>query len=95
MFRFYYTIVMRIGSIIHFVPKMRKYAKHPEVYSEEDCHELCKVMIAKVAKTARTTTSYYGLENLPTDGGISCTPTIRASTMPWGSCGDIPAPAAC
>ena len=36
MFRFYYTIVMRIGSIIHFVPKMRKYAKHPEKYSEED-----------------------------------------------------------
>jgi 1-acyl-sn-glycerol-3-phosphate acyltransferase len=69
MFRFYYTIVMRIGSIIHFVPKMRKYAKHPEKYSEEDCHELCKVMIAKVAKTARATTSYYGLENLPEDGG--------------------------
>lgn len=69
MFRFYYTIVMRIGSIIHFVPKMRKYAKHPERYSEEDCHELCKIMIAKVAKTARVTTSYYGLENLPQDGG--------------------------
>lgn len=69
MFRFYYTIVMRIGSIIHYVPKMRRYAKHPERYSEEDCHELCKVMIAKVAKTARTTTSYYGLENLPQDGG--------------------------
>ena len=51
MFRFYYTIVMRIGSIIHFVPKMRKYAKHPEIYSEEDCHELAKIMIAKVAKT--------------------------------------------
>ena len=69
MFRFYYTIVMRIHSIIWFVPKMRKYAKHPEKYSEEDCHELCKVMIAKVAKTARTTTSYYGRENLPADGG--------------------------
>jgi 1-acyl-sn-glycerol-3-phosphate acyltransferase len=69
MFRFYYTIVMRIPSIIRFVPKMRKYARHPERYSEEDCHALCKVMIAKVAKTARTTTSYYGMENLPDDGG--------------------------
>ena len=69
MFRFYYTIVMRIGSIIHFVPKMRKYAKHPELYSEEDCLDLCKVMIRKVAKTARTTTSYHGVENLPEDGG--------------------------
>lgn len=70
MFRFYYTIVMRIGSILYFVPKMRKYAKHPERYSEDDCHELCKTMIAKVAKTARTTTSYYGLENLPEGGYI-------------------------
>lgn len=69
MFRFYYTIVMRIHSIIWFVPKMRKYAKHPERYSEEDCHELCKVMIRKVAKTARATTSYYGTENLPAEGG--------------------------
>ena len=70
MFRFYYTIVMRIHSIIWFVPKMRKYVRHPEKYSEEDCHELCKVMIAKVAKTARATTSYYGLENLPEGGYI-------------------------
>ncbi len=73
MFRFYYTIVMRIGSIMHFVPKMRYYARHPERYSEEDCHALGKVMIRKVARTARTTTSYYGTENLPTDGGyIMC-----------------------
>lgn len=69
MFRFYYTIVTRIHSILWFVPKMRRYAKHPERYSEEDCHKLCKVMIAKVAKTARTTTSYYGTENLPAEGG--------------------------
>ncbi len=69
MFRFYYTIVMRLGSILHFVPKMRRYAKHPERYSEEDCHKLCHVMIAKVAKTARVTTAYYGQENLPAEGG--------------------------
>jgi 1-acyl-sn-glycerol-3-phosphate acyltransferase len=69
MFRFYYVIVMRIGSILHFVPKMRKYAAHPERYSEEDCHALCKTMIRKVARTARTTTSHYGAENLPEEGG--------------------------
>ncbi len=69
MFRFYYTVVMRIGSIIHFVPKMRHYAAHPERYAEEDCHALSRVMIAKVAKTARATTTCHGLENLPTEGG--------------------------
>lgn len=69
MLRFIYVIIMRIGSIIHFVPKMRKYARHPERYTEEDCHALAKIMIRKVAKTARTTTSVYGVENLPAEGG--------------------------
>ncbi len=69
MLRFIYVIIMRIGSIIHFVPKMKKYAKHPERYSEEDCHELAGIMIRKVAKTSRITTRVCGLENLPREGG--------------------------
>ncbi len=69
MIRFYHTVGLRIGSILYYIPTMRRYAKHPERYSEEDCHELAKVMIAKVVKTARTTTTAYGLENLPQDGG--------------------------
>lgn len=69
MFRFYYTIVMRTGSILHYVPKMRRYAKHPEQYTEEDCHDLCCVMIDKVARTAHASTTYYGIENLPAEGG--------------------------
>ncbi len=69
MLRLIYVIIMRIGSIIHFVPKMRKYARHPERYSEEDCHELAKVMIRKVAKTARIQATVYGTEHLPAEGG--------------------------
>ncbi len=69
MLRFIYVIIMRIGSIIHFVPKMRKYARHPERYSEEDCLALAKIMIRKVAKTSRITTRVFGLENLPREGG--------------------------
>lgn len=69
MLRFIYVIIMRIFSIMYFVPKMRKYAKHSETYSEEDCLELAKIMIRKVAKTSRIKTSVYGLENLPATGG--------------------------
>lgn len=69
MLRLIYVIIMRIGSIIHFVPKMRKYARHPERYSEEDCHELARIMIRKVAKTARVHASVYGTEHLPSQGG--------------------------
>ncbi len=70
MLRLIYVIVMRIGSIIYFVPKMRKYARHPERYSEEDCHELSRVMIRKVAKTARITRELHGLEHIPEQGGF-------------------------
>ncbi|MBQ9779900.1 MAG: 1-acyl-sn-glycerol-3-phosphate acyltransferase [Clostridia bacterium] len=70
MLRLIYVIIMRIGSIMYFVPKMRKYARHPEIYTEEDCHELAKVMIRKVAKTARITTKVYDAENLPSEGGF-------------------------
>ena len=69
MLRFVYVIMMRIGSILWFVPKMRKYAKHPERYSEEDCHRLAGIMIRKVAKTSRIKTRVYGVENLPRGEG--------------------------
>ena len=69
MLRLIYVIIMRIGSILHFVPKMRKYARNPERYSEKDCHELAKIMIRKVAKTARIYAKVYGVEHLPGEGG--------------------------
>ena len=70
MLRLIYVIIMRIGSIVYFIPKMRKYARHPEKYTDEDCHELAGVMIGKVAQTARITTEVYGRENLPAEGGF-------------------------
>lgn len=78
MLRFIYVIIMRIGSIMHFVPKMRKYAKHPERYSEEDCLELAKVMVRKVAKTSRITTRVFGREHLPAEGGYILFPNHQS-----------------
>ena len=69
MLRFIYVIVLRIFSIMYFVPKMAYYAKHPEKYSEEDCYRLAQGVMERVRKTARTTTEYVGTENLPQEGG--------------------------
>ncbi len=69
MLRFIYVIVMRIFSIMYFVPKMSYYAKHPEKYSEEDCYRLAQAVITRVRKTARVTTEYIGVENLPEQNG--------------------------
>lgn len=69
MLRFIYVIIMRIFSIMYFVPKMAYYAKHPEKYSEEDKYKLAQTVINKVRKTARTTTEYFGKENIPAESG--------------------------
>ena len=70
MLRLIYVIIMRIGSIIYFVPKMKKYARYPEIYSDEDCHQLARIMIRKVHKTARVHVSVHGTEHLPAEGGF-------------------------
>ncbi len=54
---------------MYFVPKMSYYAKHPEKYSEEDRYELAQNVIDKVRRTARVTTEYYGVENIPEENG--------------------------
>jgi 1-acyl-sn-glycerol-3-phosphate acyltransferase len=48
---------------------MAYYAKHPEKYSEEDCYCLAQEVIRRVKKASRVTTEYYGVENLPSEGG--------------------------
>lgn len=69
MLRFVYVIIMRTFSIIYFVPKMSYYAKHPEKYSEEERYALARKILKKVRTTARITTEYHGLENLPSKNG--------------------------
>jgi len=69
MLRFIYVIIMRMGSIIYFIPKMRRYIKRPHKYTPEDCDRLAKKMIRKVAKTSRIRTRVFGLEHLPKEAG--------------------------
>ena len=65
MLRFYLVIILSIGAILYFVPKMAYYAKHPEKYSEQDCYNLAREVIRRVKKTGKITTEFYGVENLP------------------------------
>lgn len=92
MLRLIYVVIMRIFSIMYFVPKMRKYARHPEKYSEEDCHELAKIMIRKVAKTSRITTDVYGLEHLPAEQGYLLCPNHQSKFDALGIMNEHPRP---
>lgn len=69
MLRFIYVIIVCIFQIIYFVPKMAKYAKHTEKYSEGDKYALAQNVMRRVQRAGRITTEYFGLENIPEDGG--------------------------
>lgn len=69
MLRFYFVIIVNIFFIIYYVPKMARYARHTEKYSEKECYELAIKVIKRVQKSARITTEYYGTENLPENDG--------------------------
>ena len=69
MLRFIYVIVMRTFSIMYYVPKMAYYARNPQKYSELDKYLLAQIVMDKVRKTAKVTTHYYGVENLPKESG--------------------------
>ena len=69
MLRFVYAIVVNIFRILYYAPKMSYYAKHPEKYSSEDKYALAQKLIDTVKRTARITTEYHGVENLPEGGG--------------------------
>ena len=70
MIRFLWVIFVNLLHIVYYVPKMAHYGRHPEKYSEEKCYALAQKLIARVKRTARINTEYYGVENLPQgDGG--------------------------
>ena len=69
MIRFYYVIIASIFLILYYVPKMAYYAKHPEKYSETQCYKLAMRVMWLVRKKGRISTTAYGEETLPEEGG--------------------------
>lgn len=51
------------------IPTMGYYAKHDDKYSEEFRYQYTLKVIRQMMKTGRITTSAYGTENLPKEGG--------------------------
>ncbi len=68
MLRFIYVIVGNIHRA-WMIPTMGYYAKHDDKYSEEFRYQYTLKVIRQMMKTGRITTSAYGTENLPKEGG--------------------------
>lgn len=52
-----------------YIYQMKKYYRHPEKYSEEDCYELAMKVVRLIKKNGRIETFITGTENLPQEGG--------------------------
>jgi len=74
MFKLFYVIFMNLFRAPYMIPKMRKYADHPDKYSEEKRYALVQHAIYLMNRTGKITTKAYGLENLPKEGGYMMYP---------------------
>ena len=69
MLRFIYVILMNLFRAPYIIPKMRKWADHPEKYSEEERYKLVRHVIYLMKRSGKIKTVAYGEENLPKEGG--------------------------
>ncbi len=67
MLRIIYTILRNLFNI-YLIPLMRYVGAHPQKYSEEKRYRLVRKLSRLVTRAGHIHTTYYGLENIPTDG---------------------------
>lgn len=60
---------MNLFRVPYIIPKMRKWADHPEKYSEEERYKLVRHVIYLMKRSGKIKTVAYGEENLPKEGG--------------------------
>lgn len=74
MLKMAYVIFKNLFRAPYIIPKMRKYAYHPNRYSMEERYALVNHIIYLMTKSGRISTVAYGLENLPKEGGYMMYP---------------------
>lgn len=74
MLRFYFVILINLGAIFYYIPRMRYCTRHPERYSEEKRYRIARRIVRIISRTGRIKTEVHGVENLPAEGGYLMCP---------------------
>lgn len=69
MLRFYYVILISFPLIVYYIIRCNYVTNHIKEYSETERYSIAQNIIKYIRKNGRITTSVYGVENLPKDGG--------------------------
>ena len=88
MWRYYYTIITRIFTILKVVNKMegiiKNSEKHPDEYSEENNYRYVQHIVDLMQKTGHIKTEVFGHENLPKEGGYMMYPNHQGKYDAYG-----------
>ncbi len=74
MLRFYYVIFVSLPLIIYYILRARYIMRHSDRYDDEYCYRVARNMVLKTMRNGRIKTKYYGVENLPEEGGYIMIP---------------------
>lgn len=73
MFSRFYHVILKNLHHIYMIPQMEYVSRHPEKYSEEQRYELDRLAINRMVKSGHISTTGFGKDNLPKEGGyIMC-----------------------
>lgn len=84
MIRFIYCIIMNLFRAPFVLTRMRRWAAHPEKYTEEERYALAKYCIRLMKLTGAISTQAYGAENLPKEGGYMMYPNHQGKYDVFG-----------
>lgn len=84
MIRFIYVIIMNLFRAPYMLTKMRRWAEHPEKYSEKERYALARHCIRLMKLSGAISTKAYGTENLPQEGGYMMYPNHQGKYDVFG-----------
>ncbi len=69
MLRFYFVIIISLPLIKYYILRARYIMRHFDKYDDTYCYKVARNMVRKMMRNGRIRTKYYGVENLPKEGG--------------------------
>ena len=81
MLRFIYVILMNLFRAPYIIPKMRKWADHPEKYSEEERYKLVRHVIYLMKRSGKIKTVAYAKRIFQKKVDMLCIRIIRVNMM--------------
>lgn len=69
MFKFFYIIFINLWRAPYMFPRMHRYIKRNDKYSDEQRYKLVQKLVRIIKRGLRIKTKAYGIENLPKEGG--------------------------